>query len=287
MTSTHAALTHDTPVGTTPVGRAEPAQRVGGVRPWSSAARTAVALGLALGLHGLAFLATSGLPCGFSHGPRLRAELDPAAVVIPLETLPEPAAPEPEPDAPAAAPRIATARAAAPSPSPAPQPTPAPSAPTEPADFTSLAGAFQGATSYAMASSRAVVGAVSGALGRGHAGSGVAGGTGAGSGPAGATGTGGAAVNAQPAQAPRAVNSDWTCPWPGAAIAADLYQQNVTVRVQVGVDGAVERATARDPGFGFGPAAAACARRERFHPARDGAGQPVRATALVRVHFER
>jgi protein TonB len=60
------------------------------------------------------------------------------------------------------------------------------------------------------------------------------------------------------------------------------------VRVVVGADGVVERATAlRDPGHGFGAAAEACARRERFIPARDASGQPVRTTAPVRVGFER
>ena len=155
------------------------------------------------------------------------------------------------------------------------------------ADFTDLAVAFESATTYAVASSRAVVGAVSGAVG----GAGRAGGAGTGSqgasGPGGGSG-GTAPASAAPVQAARPVSNQWRCPWPSAAVAADLYRQSVTVRVVISADGTVERATAlRDPGHGFGAAAESCARRERFIPARDAGGQPMRSTAPVRVAFER
>ena len=76
----------------------------------------------------------------------------------------------------------------------------------------------------------------------------------------------------------------------GQTVVSNIGKQNpsfLTIALVLAPLVEVESPTFIRPEFGFGPAAAACARRERFHPARDGAGQPVRATALVRVHFER
>jgi len=72
-------------------------------------------------------------------------------------------------------------------------------------------------------------------------------------------------------------------------VAADIYAQNVLVRVVVEADGRVASASAlSDPGHGFAAAAEACARRETYSPARDDNGQPVRATTpAIRVNFSR
>jgi periplasmic protein TonB len=81
----------------------------------------------------------------------------------------------------------------------------------------------------------------------------------------------------------------WSCPWPPAAETARIDEQTVVIRVVVDTEGAAEAAeVVSDPGHGFGPAAAACARRTRFTPARDRQGAPVRATSPpIRVRFTR
>lgn len=91
------------------------------------------------------------------------------------------------------------------------------------------------------------------------------------------------------AKAIEPANADWGCPWPTEAERADVNEESATVRVVVGVDGVpVSVRVLRDPGFGFGSAAAACAMRERYNPAQDDAGRPIRAeSAPIRVTFSR
>jgi len=83
--------------------------------------------------------------------------------------------------------------------------------------------------------------------------------------------------------------SEWRCDWPASAVAQDIYQQFVVLRVVVRADGSVERATLlSDPGHGFGSAAVGCARHTRFSPARDAGGEAIRATSPpIRVRFTR
>jgi protein TonB len=84
-------------------------------------------------------------------------------------------------------------------------------------------------------------------------------------------------------------SENWSCPWPREAEAQQIDEQTVVLRVIVDSSGAPERATVlSDPGHGFGAAAAACAMRTRFTPARDRDGQPMRATSPpIRVRFTR
>ena len=84
-------------------------------------------------------------------------------------------------------------------------------------------------------------------------------------------------------------NGDWACPWPKEAERADVNEETATVRVTVDGDGTpLSVRLVRDPGFGFGAAAAACAMREVYAAARDAAGNPVRAeSAPIRVTFTR
>jgi protein TonB len=91
------------------------------------------------------------------------------------------------------------------------------------------------------------------------------------------------------AKAVEPANADWGCPWPAEAERADVNEESATVRVVVGPDGVpVSVRVLRDPGFGFGAAAAACAMREHYNPARDAAGHPVQAeSAPIRVTFSR
>ncbi len=82
---------------------------------------------------------------------------------------------------------------------------------------------------------------------------------------------------------------EWSCPWPREAVAEDIYEEVVVLRVVVRADGAVEAARVLDdPGHGFGRAAADCARHTRFSPALDADGHPIRSTSPpIRVTFTR
>jgi protein TonB len=81
----------------------------------------------------------------------------------------------------------------------------------------------------------------------------------------------------------------WSCPWPPEADAQQIDEQTVVLRVVVEPDGVAEAATVlADPGHGFGPAAAACAMRTRFTPARNRRGERLRSTSPpIRVRFTR
>jgi protein TonB len=82
---------------------------------------------------------------------------------------------------------------------------------------------------------------------------------------------------------------EWNCDWPAAALAQDIYEQAVVVRVVVDSAGdVVDASAAADPGYGFADAAIACARQRRFTPARNDDGENVRATSPpIRVRFTR
>jgi protein TonB len=84
-------------------------------------------------------------------------------------------------------------------------------------------------------------------------------------------------------------NQSWSCPWPNEADALQIDEQVVVIRVVVRSDGTAESvAVVSDPGHGFGPAAASCALRTLFAPARTRNGDFVRATSPpIRVRFTR
>jgi protein TonB len=113
----------------------------------------------------------------------------------------------------------------------------------------------------------------------------------AGSGPSGAQGKGqtqsGGVSRARPVGAPR--NGDWGCPWPPEAAGLALDEQIVVLRAVVRADGSVASVSlTSDPGFGFGPVAIACARRQQFAPATDERGAPILATSPpIRFRFTR
>ena len=84
-------------------------------------------------------------------------------------------------------------------------------------------------------------------------------------------------------------DQSWSCPWPTDADSLQIDEQVVVIRVVVRCDGTAESvALVSDPGHGFAAAAAACALRTRFAPARAANGNPVRATSPpIRVRFTR
>jgi protein TonB len=91
------------------------------------------------------------------------------------------------------------------------------------------------------------------------------------------------------ARAVSLADQTWSCPWPREADAEQIDRQAVVIRVIVNADGQVAAARVlSDPGHGFGAAAAACALRTRFAPARDPEGRPIRAPSPpIRVTFTR
>lgn len=84
-------------------------------------------------------------------------------------------------------------------------------------------------------------------------------------------------------------DADWDCPWPRAADALEIDKESATVRAQLDARGRVQSVQiVHDPGHGFGAAAAECARRSRFVPARDVDGHRVPSrTPPIRVRFTR
>jgi protein TonB len=87
----------------------------------------------------------------------------------------------------------------------------------------------------------------------------------------------------------RLEGTEWRCPWPREADAEAIDEQVVVIRVVVRPDGTAESPEVlEDPGYGFGPAAAACALKTRFEPALDRQGRPIRAPSPpIRVRFTR
>ena len=82
---------------------------------------------------------------------------------------------------------------------------------------------------------------------------------------------------------------EWDCAWPQEAVSEDIFEQHVTLKVQVSAAGTVSRVTLlSDPGLGFGPAAELCASEMRFSAARNEEGQPIDAQSPpIRVRFTR
>ena len=79
------------------------------------------------------------------------------------------------------------------------------------------------------------------------------------------------------------------CPFPAGADRARVHKADVELVVSVAPDGTptAVRATS-DPGYGFARAAAECAMRQRYLPARSDTGEPIAGeTTRFRVWFSR
>jgi protein TonB len=86
----------------------------------------------------------------------------------------------------------------------------------------------------------------------------------------------------------RPLSSDWDCPFPSEAEAEGINAIKVQVVVTVTSDGKPRTVTVlKDPGFGFGRAARACALRNSYSPALDAFGKPVEQSFTVAVRFTR
>lgn len=225
-------------------------------------------------------------------GPALRPEPSSLATTVAFEAVDDPAAASDPAPPPAPAPRVtaaAPAVAARPAVDPFAPPVMAPRVIVaaervmlnRPIDLTHLTS-VTGAT--------AVAGAASVAL-PGGTGAGAPSGSGGGAAGASAAAAGGGqgTTRTSLAEPARPTGRAWRCPWPDEAVAAELYRQNILVRVTVGADGSPQRATAQsNPGFGFAAAAEACAMRQPYSAARDDQGQPIPAvTPAIQVEFRR
>jgi len=260
-----------------------------------------VGLLLGLALHGgLVVLAQAFEPdlhaWGHEVAHKIREELrNQQPISLPKAPPPAPAKPPPEP--------VATTE---------PVPTPSPSSPAKAPDPKLAARPSRPAASHPDAPVRGRPDALApGPAGpidltatRYAAGAGTLDGdpNGGGGGPTGPAGGPpiGPGGPSRPAEAPRPVDApdrsrrlaladrDWSCPWPAAADDAKIDRQSVVLQVVVDARGKALTARAtKDPGFGFGAAAVACALRARYAPARDREGVSIRAESPLQLEFFR
>jgi periplasmic protein TonB len=104
--------------------------------------------------------------------------------------------------------------------------------------------------------------------------------------------TGGAAEGATPVApppgTPQPLGAGWTVPFPDEAQRSGVASADVVLLVTVSSSGAVEDAAVlSDPGHGLGEAARTFARSQKFKPAVDASGTPIRASTRIRVKFRR
>ncbi len=238
------------------------AYALGRDHPWLAGALAASA-----GLHLLAGLL---FPRPAQSAPRA---VRPPTEIIDIDPAPPPPKPvveEPPPPAPAA-PR-APARRGPPVLAQAGQVIARTPAADEPLDLTNefvtgTASSFAGGTTAATGTSRSVVREAAGPPAPVAA---------AASGP-------GGDLSRPPSMAG---SSSWKCPFPSQANGID--EAFVQLRVFVDAGGkALDATVIADPGHGFGTEALRCAVGTPWTPALDREGNPVRATAIVRVHFTR
>lgn len=106
--------------------------------------------------------------------------------------------------------------------------------------------------------------------------------------PGGAGGKGSSVAARDLSKAARPVGDNWDCSalFPSSA---GVDSATVVIVVRVSPKGAAESVSVvRDPGQGFGPAARACAMKQRYAAAEDRDGNPTAATtAPFRVRFTR
>jgi periplasmic protein TonB len=89
-------------------------------------------------------------------------------------------------------------------------------------------------------------------------------------------------------KAPEPLNKNWDCPFPSEAEAEGINAIKVQVVVTVTREGRARTATVlKDPGFGFGKAARACAMRNAYAAALDASGKAVEQSFSVNVRFTR
>jgi protein TonB len=249
----------------------------------------AVALAAALAVHAVAgaraarvfpYLAELAASVRSGLQERLRSQVDIDMNEPPPPPKPEPE-PEPDPEPPPAAQQKAPEVQAPPAAAEAARVLTAEADPDAPVDLTDqgfvtgTSDRFSGGVTAAAGTSKTAVrnpAAVATGIG---------------------TGTPKAKVPAGPtvdlSRAPAPLNNAWAnCPYPSEAAAEGIDSQKVQVAVTVTADGRARSAVVlKDPGFGFGTGARACAMRAAYNPALNAAGQPVEQTVSFTVRFVR
>jgi protein TonB len=80
----------------------------------------------------------------------------------------------------------------------------------------------------------------------------------------------------------------WDCPFPEEADDDGMDHGVVTLSITISASGSVDTVAVKaDPGHGFGREARRCALRKRWQAGRDRAGNPIAATRLLNVRFDR
>jgi protein TonB len=82
--------------------------------------------------------------------------------------------------------------------------------------------------------------------------------------------------------------TEWNCPFPPEADAAQIDEAYVTLQVDVRADGSPDAVRVlSDPGNGFGREARRCAMSKHFAPAQDHDGNAIAGSVKPKVHFSR
>jgi periplasmic protein TonB len=83
-------------------------------------------------------------------------------------------------------------------------------------------------------------------------------------------------------------STEWLrCPFPPEADAEQIDEAYVGLKLEVRADGTASVTVVGDPGHGFGREARRFALAKRFLPALDHDGNPITATKVFKVHFQR
>jgi protein TonB len=261
----------------------------------------AVALAVALSMHGMAAARAAAIPIelmrwsqAIGRGVHIRImETYEVDLLKPEPLPPPPAVPPPPPpkeeEPPKEAPRILVKEAKLNEPPPPSAAAAKASAiltqapdPNEPVDLTNSfvtgnADTYAGGVTQATGTSNSAVYGV-----HNVAPGGVPGGTGR---AAGVPGNG--PDRSRPASL--AGSKDWRCDFPPEADVDQIDQAFVVVQVSTRSDGQPERVSVlSDPGHGFARAARVCAMKEHYEPALDREGNPIPgSTKSIRIRFER
>jgi protein TonB len=269
--------------------REEPLETVLGLGGREDKLVFAIALAGALAVHSVAgaramrvfpYLAELAGAVRSGIAERLRSQIDINMDEPPPPPKPEPE-PEPEPEPPPTAQHKAPTPEAPPAPAEAAKVLTAESDPNEPVDLTNTivqgeAEVYRGGITASSGTSKTAVRNTAAVP------------TGIGAGTPKATVVAAPKVDLSKAPTPIDPNYWKNCPFPSEADPEGINQAKVTLAVIVSPDGRGRTVTVvKDPGFGFGKAARACALRAAYSPGLNAAGQAIEQTTTFTVRFTR
>lgn len=240
----------------------------------------------------LAHAAFGAAVIGFGAGSERVEPVKPPTELVFFETEQpaiEPALPEVAEEPPVVR-RVARVAPARPAPTEAPAPAPEPAPPvTAPAPVEEVAPIAAEAPAVGL-SADTTVGSDAKGFAAGSASVGAKTGVGSAQGGRGAVSLQGVVggTGDRSRAAGLAEGRNWDCPFPQEAEDEGVENARVTLQVQIGADGSMQKAVVvSDPGFGFGQEARRCAMRRRWLSQLDRTGAPVAGHATVVVNFVR